>query len=160
MTMQPSRTDIAAMFETVTLGAPQHAVGFVMWRVVHRYQREVDQALRPLDLTHLQFITLALTAWAGRSDKAVTQSELARAGDIHPMQVSKVLGALEGKAMVERSPSDTHGSAKNVAVTISGLATLREAMPLVISVQARLFGEDGRVGGPLLAMLSAIDRED
>jgi DNA-binding MarR family transcriptional regulator len=158
--MQPSRADIAAMFETVSLGAPQHAVGFVMWRVVHRYQREVDQALRSLDLTHLQFVTLALTAWAGRSATAATQSDLARAGDIHPMQVSKVLGALEAKAMVERRPSETHGSAKNVAVTAAGLATLRMAMPLVIAVQVRLFGDEGRPGGQLLAALLAIDRED
>lgn len=158
--MQPTPADIAAMFETISLGAPQHAVGFVMWRVVHRYQREVDQVLRPLGLTHLQFVVLALTAWAGRSADPATQSDLARAGDIHPMQVSKVLGALEAKDMVERRPSDTHGSAKNVAVTSAGLATLQEAMPLVIAVQARLFGEDGRPGGPLLATLLAIDRED
>ncbi len=40
---------ITQLFETVSLGAPQNAVGFVMWRVVHRYQREVEQALRALD---------------------------------------------------------------------------------------------------------------
>jgi len=96
---------ITQLFETVSLGAPQNAVGFVMWRVVHRYQREVEQALRALDLTHLQFVTLSLVAWMGRGGEAVTQSDLARFGDIHPMQVSNVLKALEQKGMVQRGLS-------------------------------------------------------
>ncbi len=85
--MNPDASAIQELFETISLGAPQNAVGFVMWRVVHRYQREVEQALRPMDLTHLQFVTLTLVAWMAQDGKAATQSELARFGDVHPMQV-------------------------------------------------------------------------
>src|ERR1700750_596456 len=93
---------IQQLFESVSLGAPENAVGFVLWRVVHRYQREVDRALAPLDLTHLQFTTLTLAAWLARDGAAATQAELARLGDIHPMQVSHMLATLQAKGMVAR----------------------------------------------------------
>lgn len=148
---------LTELFEDVSLGAPENAVGFVLWRVFHRYQRETDRALAALDLTHLQFTTLALAAWLARSGEAVTQSELARAGDIHPMQVSLMLKALESKGMVARARSPSDVRIKHVQVTAAGLAVLREALPVMMEVQGRLFGEEGRVGGPLLTALLHID---
>ena len=155
--MNPDAPAIQELFETISLGAPQNAVGFIMWRVVHRYQRKVEQALRPLDLTHLQFVTLTLVAWMARDGEAATQSELARFGDIHPMQVSNVLKALEGKRMVRRTPAPGNALAKQVAVTPAGMKALREALPLVIEVQGRVFGDQGRPGGSLLNALVRID---
>ena len=155
--MNPDARAIKELFATISLGAPQNAVGFVMWRVVHRYQREVEQALRPMDLTHLQFVTLTLVAWMARDGAAATQSELARFGDIHPMQVSNVLKALEQKRMVRRTPSPGNALAKQVAMTPTGMTALREALPLVIEVQGRLFGDQGRPGGSLLDALVRID---
>jgi DNA-binding MarR family transcriptional regulator len=148
--MANQRQAIRNLFETLSLGAPEKAVGFVLWRVVHRYIREVDRALADHDLTHLQFTTLAMAAWLGREGESVTQSEIARFSDIHPMQVSQMLKVLETKGMVkrERSPSDVR--AKHIAITRSGIATLGRTMPVVIEVQRRLFGEAGKTGGSLL----------
>jgi DNA-binding MarR family transcriptional regulator len=128
-----------------------------MWRVMHRYQREVDRVLLPLDLTHLQFTMLAMAAWLCRSGEPVSQAELSRQADIHPMQVSLMLKALEAKGMVgrARSPSDTR--AKRIAITAAGLEALRGAMPCVIEVQRRIFGNEGALGGTLLTMLQNLD---
>jgi DNA-binding MarR family transcriptional regulator len=156
--MDPDPAEIARMFETVSLGAPRNAVGFVMWRVVHRYQREVEQALRGLELTHLQFITLALAAWLARDGGAATQAGLARAGDIHPMQVSNVVKALEHKRLVRRRADAANPLAKRVAITTAGLAALRAALPIVIDVQGRIFGAAGSPGGSLLQALLQIDQ--
>jgi len=155
--MDTDATAIEDMFATVSLGSPQSAVGFVMWRVMHRYQREVEQALRPVDLTHLQFVTLTLAAWMARGGDAATQSELARFGDIHPMQVSNVLKALDGKGMVRRTRSVGKALAKQVMITSTGMEALRAALPLVIAVQGKLFGNQGRPGGSLLNALVRID---
>ena len=155
--MSTASKKISEMFETVSLGAPQNAVGFVMWRVMHRYVREVDQVLKPLDLTHLQFTTLTLIAWMARSGGAAAQAELARLGDIHPMQVSNLLKVLEQKMMVRRSPVPGNGQAKQVAITSGGITAVRSALPLVIEVQERLFGAEGRPGGSLLSLLVRID---
>lgn len=150
---------LAELFEQASLGAPEHAVGFVLWRVVHRYQREADRALAALDLTQLQFMTLTMAAWLGRSAGAVTQSDLARFGDVHPMQVSLMLKALEGKGLVARTRSPADVRAKHVAVTPAGVAALRRALPVMIDVQRRLFGDEGRAGGSLLSALLRVDGE-
>lgn len=83
------------MFEDMSLGAPDNAVGFVMWRIVARYG-----ALTGVDLTHLQFMLLAPVACCGRSGEAVKQIELARSGGItQPIRV------LETKKLLCRTRS-------------------------------------------------------
>ena len=157
--MSTSARALTRLFETVSLGAPENAVGFVLWRVVHRYQREADRALAPLDLTNLQFMTLALAAWLGRQGEAVTQSDIARAGDIQPMQVSHMLKTLESKDLVTRRRHAADVRAKQIELTADGLKTLRLALPVVIDVQRRLFGPEGRVGGGLLTALLRFDSQ-
>ena len=151
---------IRELFEKVSLGAPENAVGFVLWRVVHRYQREVDRALTALDLTHLQFQTLAMAAWLAQSGEAVPQSALARAGDIHPMQLSLMLKALENKGLVTRARSPQDVRAKSVGVTVAGVTVLHRALPVVIGVQQRLFGPEGSPGGSLLSALLRLDSKN
>ncbi|ADW68431.1 regulatory protein MarR [Granulicella tundricola MP5ACTX9] len=146
------------MFDEVSLGAPENAVGFVMWRIVAHYQREVDRALTLDNLTNLQFITLSLVAWFGREGTPVTQIELARSAGIHPMQVSQTLKLLETKKMISRRISKSDTRAKRVEVTKTGLDALHQALPKVIAVQRSLFGKAGRPGGSLLKELLRIDK--
>jgi len=143
-------------FEQKTLGSPNAAIGFVLWRVVHRFQRDIDRALLPLDLTHLQFTILALLAWSNRSGEPVTQAELARSADIEPMQISQVLKALEMKGLIERRASASNARAKVSDITEAGLAALGKAMPIAIESQRRMFGEHGLPRGKLLRMLLEI----
>ena len=150
--------DIKNLFDDVSLGAPENAVGFVLWRVVHRYQRELDRVLSGIDLTHLQFTTLILAAWLARNGEPATQSELARFADIQPMQVSHMLKALEAKNMILRSKNTQNVLAKNVDITPAGLSALREAIPVAIDVQRRLFGKEGMPGGELLAALLRVEK--
>lgn len=150
-------SSLAELFEHETLGAPENAVGFVLWRVVHRYVREVDRVLAGAGLTHLQFTVLAMAAWMARSGEAVTQVRLARFSDIHPMQVSQTLKALEAKELVARRRSTTDTRARRIAVTDTGAAALRRSMPLVIEVQAHLFGQAGKPGGDLLGALLSVE---
>jgi len=130
-----------------------------MWRIVHRYQREVDRALRPLDLTHLQFVVLTLVAWQARAGEKANQAALAKFGDIHPMQLSNMLKALEQKGAILRTPAPSNALAKCVEITPAGIVALRKALPIVIKIQGRLFGAEGRPGGRLLETLVLIDRD-
>jgi len=154
--MDIDESEIAKVFATASLGSPESAIGFVLWRVFHKYQREVDRTLEPLDLTHLQFTTLTLVAWMSKSGQEVTQATISRFGDMHPMQISLMLKALEKKLLIERSTSQRDIRAKRATVTRAGLSALRVALPLVVSVQRQMFGEGGAPGGRLLKMLSDI----
>lgn len=146
---------ISELFRTASLGAPENAIGFVLWRVVNLYIREVDRSLAAagIDLTHLQFETLIQAAWLGRSGGAPTQAELTRFGGIQPMQVSHMLKTLEGKGLVARPRGPSDVRTKRVEVTAAGVAALRRAKPVVIDVQRRLFGAEGAPGGGLLNSL-------
>lgn len=148
---------IREVFDTVSFGAPEKAVGFVLWRIVHRYMREVDRALVPLDLTHLQFMTLAMVAWLGRTADPVTQSDVAAHGDIHPMQVSLMLKALEHKGFVVRQRSGADVRVKHLELTREGIALLRQSLPIVVTVQKTLFGELADVDGDFLKTLLQLD---
>ncbi|WGF87817.1 MarR family winged helix-turn-helix transcriptional regulator [Marinivivus vitaminiproducens] len=155
MTVAPA--ELEHFFQTTTLRAPDNAVGFVLWRVAHRYQREAERELAPLNLTHLQFTTLAMTAWLCRSGELPTQAELARDAAIHPMQISLMLKVLEKKGFVGRSRSTVDTRSKQVTITPDGMDALRQAMPVVIALQQRLFGDDGAPGGALLDRLRAVE---
>ena len=157
--MQKNAAAIRKVFQTVSLGAPENAVGFVMWRLVHRYMREVDRALIPLDLTHLQFMTLALAAWLGKAGQPVTQSEVAKQGDMHPMQVSLMLKALEKKQIIARTRSDQDVRANHLELTSEGVSVLRKALPVVVEVQKSLFGELANVDGEFLKTLLRLDTD-
>ena len=158
--MGPDQADISNVFDTVSLGSPQNAIGFVLWRVFHRYQREVDRALQPLGMTLLQFTTLTLVAWFGKSGEEVTQADLSRFGDMHPMQLSLMLKALEKKMLIARALSSADVRAKRAVLTTTGLTVLREALPIVVREQQRIFGEMGAPGGILLELLATIDQAD
>lgn len=161
MTIKP--TEIRRTFESVSLGAPDRAIGFVLWKMFHLYQREVDRALAALNLTHLQFTTLTLTAWLAQDGDAVTLTKLVRHSEIHKVQLSQMLKALELKGMVSRTTSKTDVRAKDVTITDLGLRSMRQALPIAIEVQRRLFGEMGMPGGKLLktfiSVLNLMERE-
>ncbi len=157
--MRSKARAIGMVFDAVSLGAPEKAVGFMLWRVVHRYVREIDRALVGLDLTHLQFTTLAMAAWLGRSAEPVTQAEVSRFAEIHPMQVSHMLKTLESKNLIARRRSVSNARAKHIDITATGLTALKRALPVVIDVQQRLFGDEGGSGGKLLTALQRVDSE-
>ena len=155
--MPIDRAALSEMFATALLGSPRDAIGFVLWRVTHLWERELEHALRPLDLTHLQFTLLALVAWTQKQGGVPSQAELARAGGIHVMQVSNVLGTLERKALIARSVAEGNPTAKSVTLTAEGMEKLRAAFPIAIDVQYRLFGDAGRPGGSLLTGLIGVE---
>ena len=155
--MRSDAAVLADLFAANSLGAPENAIGFVLWRLAHRFQREADRVLAPLDLTHLQFTTLTMAGWLSRSGKPVPQAEIARFCGIHPMQVSLMLKALEAKGLIARERDPAHVRAKRVAITPAGAAALRRALPRMVQLQRRLFGEEGLPGGRVLVELLELE---
>jgi DNA-binding MarR family transcriptional regulator len=156
MAVDPQR--LKAFFAEETLGSPDKAVGFVLWRLVHRFQREMNRALDAVNLTHLQFTTLALVAWSNQSGDPVSQAKLSRAAEVEPMQISKMMNTLEAKGYIVRDGGKPHPRAKSASITAAGLDVLRRGMPLAITIQESMFGKSGTPGGDLLRMLQTIDR--
>ena len=150
------REELRAIFESTSLKQPEDTVGFLLWRVGHRYQRDIDRACADVGLTHLQFIVLVISAWLGRGPDPVTQSSLSSFSGIHKMQVSAVLKALESKELVTRERHDSDERVKQVQLTPGGLATLLNALPLVEAAQNDFFGSRVELGNNLHTTLKQI----
>lgn len=157
--MALQKESLRRMFQEVSLGAPENAIGFVLWRITSRYQREMDRALAALDLSNLQFVTLALVGWFERSGTVATQIEISRFGGIHPMQLSQMLKTLEAKQFVIRKRDVSDSRAKQVLLTRRGFETLKKAFPRAVEVQSRLFGATGAKGSALLTSLLVLDSQ-
>lgn len=119
--------------------------GFSLWREAMRWQRGINAALRPVGLTHTQFLVLSSLARAGRAaGDAVAQRTIADLAGLDESTTSGVLKTLEGRGLVDRSPTDGDGRAWRVVVSASGQKILRRSGPLVTAAARRFRSERPR----------------
>jgi DNA-binding MarR family transcriptional regulator len=118
---------------------PEDSTGFLLWQIVHLWQRQVEIALAELDITHLQFVLLAGIGWLIRNNDLLTQSRLGEFCKIDVMQISQVVRKLEVKGLILRSAHPTDTRAKVLNLTSRGVAILEQALPLVEGLDADFF---------------------
>jgi DNA-binding MarR family transcriptional regulator len=100
-------------------------------------------ALRPFDLTHVQYVLLASLTWL-QSDEPVTQQRLAQHARTDPMMTSQVLRALEMKGLVERRPHPVDARARSLHVTGRGVDLANRATAVVEKADRAWFAPLGR----------------
>src|SRR5947209_13275678 len=140
---------------------PAASPGFLLWHVTHAWQRAVAAALRPLDLTHVQFVLLACVWWLEEQGCTPNQLQLARQAGTDVKMTSQVVRKLEAKGLIERGvdPADTR--ARRVQATPAGTRLARRAIVAVEDVDARFFGGESDAATELLQRLvAAHDRPD
>lgn len=118
---------------------PSESPGFLLWQATLRWQRAVSAALRPHDLTHVQFVLLTSAWWLEQSLEAPTQRQLADHAATDAMMTSQVLRALEAKALITRTPDLQDTRAKRVRLTRAGQARVTAALPAVEAVDEHFF---------------------
>lgn len=129
----------------------------MLWPVTNSWQREIRGALAPFDLTHVQFVLLAvLTTMDG--DAPVTQRDLSERAATDPMMTSQVLRALEEKGLVERNPHPTDRRARTLTTTLAGVTLVNRANASVEQADraySSALGSKGREFTDCLAMLNS-----
>jgi len=123
------------------LRGPLASTGYWLKLVALAYQRELDSALRPLDLTTTQFSVLAGVSWLDRGNSP-TQQEVADFAGIDRMMTSKIVQILEGRRLVERHGRVGDARVRCLTLTDQGRHLIHEAVPLAREVDQRLFGTD------------------
>ena len=121
------------------LEKPEESAGFLLWQITNLWQRKMNSALKKLDLTHVQFVLLAVIAWLERFDEPITQVRLAKHAKTNIMMTSKVIGTLEKKDLVIREECRTDTRAKCLSLTKKGLKKVEEAIPVVKGVDEGFF---------------------
>src|SRR3954470_5342078 len=110
------------------IGDAGESPGFLLWRVTQRWQRAIVAALRPLDLTHAQFVLLMSTWWLARgSGRGPSQRDVAEHAEADPMMTSQVLRTLEKRGLVVRNADAADARVKRLSVTPAGTRLARRA---------------------------------
>ncbi|RZU52645.1 DNA-binding MarR family transcriptional regulator [Krasilnikovia cinnamomea] len=116
--------------------------GLLLWQVTNRWQAAQRAALKPYDLTHVQFVLLATLTFLQASGP-VTQKALAAMAATDPMMTSQVLRTLESRTLVHRPAHPTDRRARAVAVTEAGRDLANRAVVAVEACDAAFFGDLG-----------------
>jgi DNA-binding MarR family transcriptional regulator len=136
------------------------SLGFLLWHATLRWQRLLADALRPLDLTHVQFVLLAVLWWfvTVRGERP-SQRALAEQAGTDPMMTSQVLRALERKGLVVRRPHPDDARALELDVTAAGKRLALKAIRVVESADAEFFAAHGDADQlrPALVALAALE---
>jgi len=80
---------------------PLASTGFWLKVGAQAWQRELDRALKDLDLTTAQFSVLATTGWLSRRGQPPTQQQVADLCGTDRMLTSKLLAGLEGRGRLD-----------------------------------------------------------
>jgi DNA-binding MarR family transcriptional regulator len=137
-------------------GGPENSPGFLLWQVTNRWQAAQRAALRPFDLTHVQFVLLASLSWLA-VEEPVTQRQLADHAAADAMMTSQVLRTLEANGYVSRTASAADKRAMLVNVTPTGRHLANLANAAVEQCDADFFaalGKDEHALTELLARLA------
>jgi DNA-binding MarR family transcriptional regulator len=125
-----------------SFASADESVGLLLWQVTNRWQAAVRAALRPHELTHVQFVLLASLTWLGGAEP-VSQRDLAAHAYTDPMMTSQVLRALEARELVSREPHPDDGRAWAVAVTRAGAELANRANAEVEACDTAFFAALG-----------------
>lgn len=132
------------------------STGLLLWQVTNRWQAAQRAALKPFELTHVQFVLLASLTWLGGDAEPVTQARLAAHAATDPMMTSQVLRALESRSLVARMPHPSDRRARAIATTPAGIALVNSAIGSVEACDREFFAALGAEQGAFHAALTAL----
>lgn len=114
------------------------STGLLLWQVTNRWQAAQRAALKPFDLTHVQFVLLASLTWLD-ADGPVTQRQLADHAATDPMMTSQVLRVLEERGLVERAVHPDDKRAWSLTATRAGVGLANRANAAVEACDREFF---------------------
>jgi DNA-binding MarR family transcriptional regulator len=137
-------------------GGPATSPGFLLWHVTLRWQRAVADALRPLDLTHVQFVLLACVWWLQEHDEVPNQARLAAQAGTDIKMTSQVVRKLEAKRLLRREVDVADSRARRLRLTDAGGRVTTRALAAVEKADAEFFGDAAPVLAPVLRRLADV----
>jgi DNA-binding MarR family transcriptional regulator len=91
-------------------------VSYVIARLDRAIRREIAEMVAPHGLTATQYTALSVL----RMGKGLSNAQLARRSYVTPQSMIEMLGTLEGKGLVQRSPDPDHGRILRTRLTAKG----------------------------------------
>ena len=132
-------TTLQGILDASSIRGPENSVGFWLWRLSLMYQRRVEPVLEDLDLTHLQFLILVLSAWLQTSAPPVRQSDIVSISGVQAAQVSLMIKSLKAKKLLTQRTGKDDSRVRHIELTEAGIASLARATPVMGELQRELW---------------------
>lgn len=137
---------------------PGQSPGLLLWRATLSWQRGITAALKPLGLTHVQFVLLVSAWWLTQvAGEQPSQRRIAEHANTDAMMTSQVIRTLADKGLLLRSTNPDDARAHVIEVTKEGVELAVRAVR-VLEEADRLFFEAAGDQSALMAVLEALNR--
>ncbi|MFT4305491.1 MAG: MarR family winged helix-turn-helix transcriptional regulator [Microbacterium sp.] len=137
---------------------PGQSPGLLLWRATLSWQRGITAALKPLGLTHVQFVLLVSAWWLTRmAGEQPSQRRIAEHANTDAMMTSQVIRALADKGLLQRSTNPDDARARVIDLTAEGVELAVRAVRVVEEAD-RLFFEAVDDQSALMMVLTALNR--
>jgi DNA-binding MarR family transcriptional regulator len=108
-------------------------LGYLLKMAQHALRREMDEALRPLDLSISRYAVIAELA----RTPGLSNADLARKAFITPQSMQGVLSNLEKAGLILRSSDENHGRRQPSQLTKEGQNLLKKADVIAKKVEEK-----------------------
>lgn len=103
------------------------------------WQRKIKETLQPYNLTHTQFVILAVIEELCEQNECVTQKKISDFSMIDVMTVSSAVRLLEKKELIYRVPHQTDTRANSLSNTKYGKEILVKAVKKIDKIDVNFF---------------------
>ena len=117
---------------------PEQSPGFLLWQISTSWRTAIESVLKPMNLTHPQFVVLATLGWLTQNGERVTQAAVGKMAKLDPNTISQIMRGLELKKWIKRKQS-ADVRAKNPLLTLQGTEILKKALPVVEKADSQFF---------------------
>lgn len=143
---------------------PEDSPGFLLWQTTVTWQRLIKKSLDSYQISHAQFVILAIAAWFEAKQQEVTQGLIIRQSKLDKMTVSKSLKKLVAEGYIKRAEHEKDTRAKSVFLTKKGRDLTEKLVPIIEEIDAKFFGnlkklEQKSLVGILNNLILAIEEE-
>jgi DNA-binding MarR family transcriptional regulator len=128
------------MSSVFSVEKPEDSPGFLLWQTTVTWQRLIKKTLDEYNISHAQFVILAITLWFENQKHEVSQSLIIRQSKLDKMTVSKSFKKLAKEGYVKRIEHKIDTRAKTVYLTKKGRELISKLVPLVEKIDADFFG--------------------
>ncbi len=149
---------LQSVLETSSIRGPENSVGFWLWRLSLMYQRRVEPVLDEVDLTHLQFLILVLSAWLQNSAPPVRQSDIVAISGVQAAQVSLMVKSMKAKKLLTQRTDKDDTRVRHIELTKAGIAALARATPVMGDLQRQLWPPGPETDALLRSMQATAER--
>jgi len=119
---------------------PEHSPGFLLWQTTVSWQRLIKKTLEAHNLSHAQFVVMAILLWLREQKTDVVQIDIVKMSKLDKMTVSKSLKKLVTLGFVSRQENKHDTRAKTVCLTKSGISITKKLVPKIEEIDSDFFG--------------------